>query len=153
MGEDLKLTENELEKFVAQFRTLSNRAEFKKAHQLALQLMKEYPAEPYFAYREAVMGAEGARARHSQAAKKLQKLTRRLKSSSPRLRHAIRNEYYWFSHQPYKQFRLGQESVRKGEPRAYILKAWALSSWPNNIFSPVAENLPSAGRSGQKSLG
>ena len=34
-------------------------------------------------------------------------------------RNSMRNEYYWFSRQPHKQYRLGLERVKAGEKSSY----------------------------------
>ena len=79
------------------------------------------------AYREAVYEAEEStgftpaqiKARHSKAARKLKALMPRLRAVPFFYRASIRNEYYWFSHQPYKQYLLGVEMVQKGRKRSY----------------------------------
>ena len=121
------LSQSEIEKFALKIRNLSNNAEYKKAHQLSKTLSEKYPNILLFAYHEAVLSAEDdtgctsaeIKARHKSAALKLKKLLKKLRSVSPNLRAGIRNEYYWFSHQPYKQYLLGREQVRRGIKRAY----------------------------------
>jgi hypothetical protein len=111
----------------ARIRKLSNSARYKEAHALAKKMLKKHPRVLLFAYLEAVYSAEDdinfspkqIRRRHKMAAQKLKPLLRRLRAGLPQLRFSLRNEYYWFSHQPYKQYRLGIEAVRKGNKRAY----------------------------------
>lgn len=108
---------------------LSNSGKFKEAHRLSLKLTKQYPDVILFQYLEAVYAAEDTRKlsqsqtnkKYSLAAKKLKKLLTRLKNVEPSLRKSIRNEYYWFSKQPYKQYLLGLESLNKGEKGYYSM--------------------------------
>lgn len=87
--------------------------------------MKKHPDIPLFAYYETVMSAEGnvnfskrqVKNRDAAAVKKLRKLLYRLRGMSETLRRSIRNEYYWFSAQPYKQYLLGIEVVKTGQIR------------------------------------
>lgn len=105
------LTDEKLEIYRLKLRELSNSAQYEKAHALSNSLMKKHPDIPLFAYYEAVMTAEDnfnfserqVKARNASAVKKLKKLLKRLRGMSETLRRSVRNEYYWFSAQPYKQ--------------------------------------------------
>ncbi len=102
-------------------------ANYDAAYALAKKYMKYYPDVLLFHYHAAVFTAEEEtgftekqiRLRQDSAAKQLRKLLRKLNGADPKLRAAIRNEYYWFSRQPYKQYLLGKEMVRKGIKKAY----------------------------------
>ncbi len=118
-------TPKQIERYRAKIRKLSNSARYEEAHQLARRMMELHPNMILFAYQEAVYGAEGEigyskaeiRSRHKRAAAKLKRLLRRMRSADELVKSAIRNEYYWFSHQPYKQYRLGCELVANGMKR------------------------------------
>lgn len=102
-----KLSEAEIEEYRIKLKNLSNRAQYKKAYVLAASLMKKYPKVMWFARYEAVMTAEGNERKYPLAAKKLRKLLMRTRGVEPILRRSLKNEYYWFSRQPYKQYKLG----------------------------------------------
>lgn len=110
---------------MSQLRALSNRSRYEECHKLALKLMKQYPREILFEHYEAVMTAEDdvnftpaqIKARYTLAAKKLRNLLRRSRAFPPHYLGSVRNEYYWFSNQPSKQYRLGTERVREGYKR------------------------------------
>lgn len=122
----ITISSEQIEKYKIQLRALSNSGKYKKAYDLSLKLMRQYPDILIFAYYEAVMTAEESRGisksdldrRYKLAAKKLKKLLLRIRAVDPKLRGGLRNEYYWFSRQPYKQYLLGVERVKNGEPRA-----------------------------------
>ena len=122
-----RLTREQVNQHIAQIKALNNRARFAQAHRLARQLKKRYPRVLDFAYIEAVMTAEDDinyskaenRRRYRAAANKLRDLLRRLRGAPLDLRHAIRNEYYWFSQQPLKQYRLGVERGRRSPRRGH----------------------------------
>jgi hypothetical protein len=117
----------EIESQIQTLRKLSNSARYDEAYALAKRLMEKYPSVLQFVHYEAVMTAEDdtgyspaeIRARYKLAAKKLRALLRRLNGAPLDFRAAVRNEYYWFSRQPMKQYRLGQEMVKKGRLRSY----------------------------------
>lgn len=121
------ISQQEIQGFRLKIRAFSNRGQYKKAHALALRLTIKYPDILQFAYWEAVFTAEESRgytavqiaARYRLAAKKLKKLLLRLKNVDPQLQKSIRNEYYWFSKQPRKQYQLGVEYVKRGDKYAY----------------------------------
>lgn len=120
------LTEKEIEKYRLQLKKLSGTARYLQAFKLAKELHKKYPEVLLFSYYEAVMIAEDdfnftpqqVKVRFALAAKKLKPLLRKRKGSAANLRHAIKNEFYWFSEQPYKQYLLGCKSVRKDLARS-----------------------------------
>ena len=113
---------NEIEKERLKIRKFANSGQYKKAYLLAKRLRSRYPSEFTFAYSEAVMFGDDEDGRtpseilkrHKIAAKMLRPWLRKLKGASPERRGAFRNEYYWFSHQPLKQYRLGVEEVKAG---------------------------------------
>lgn len=109
----------EVEKQILFLRKLSNQARYKDAHTLARRLMKKYPKEIIFAHIEAVMTAEGNPKKYPLAVVKLKKLLYRLRGKDPLFSAGVRNEYYWFSEQPYKQYLLGREGVARGIPRSH----------------------------------
>lgn len=106
---------------------ITNSGQYKKAYTLALKLMKKYPNVVQFAHWEAVFTAEDTSgmtqaqsdAKYKLAAKKLKKLFPKLRSVDANLRKSIRNEYYWFSKKPRKQYLLGVEYVNKGNMNSY----------------------------------
>ena len=121
------LSAADIETFNQKIRKLSNGARFEEAYALSLKLTKMHPDVPMFAYFEAVFSAEDEtgftpaqiKVRHASAARKLKKLLPKIRLFPPKVRPSLRNEYYWFSRQPYKQYRLGVEGVKKGEPRSH----------------------------------
>ncbi len=120
-------TEKEIQMNSVKIRTLANSGQFKKAYSMAFKLKSEHPGCLMYAYWEAVFTAEDtsgmspskAKAQYRKATNKLRKLLYRLAGSSPRLAASIRNEYYWFSCQPLKQYRLGVETVKAGDKGGY----------------------------------
>ncbi len=56
---------------------------------------------------------------HRKAAKILRKLVYRIRAFDSKLRSNVLNEYYWFSKQPRKQYRLGVKDVRSGNSTGY----------------------------------
>lgn len=116
------LSRSEIQKYIVQFRALSNAAKFSEVHKRAKSLAKKYPDVIEFAYYEAVYYAEDdvsyspaeVARRYRITSKMLLKLLRRLNGIDEHMRLRIRNEYYWFSKQPAKQYRLGIEAVALG---------------------------------------
>lgn len=101
-------------------RKLSNSAQYAKAYALAKTLMDKYPKVLIFAYYEAVMTAEDdinfspkqVKLRYNLATKKFKRLLLRTRGVDPKLRHSLKNEYYWFSKQPHKQYLLGVQAQK-----------------------------------------
>ncbi len=122
-----ELTQAETDEWIARLRRFSGRAEYDKAHALTKKLMKQYPEVFFFRYYEAVMSAEKVvgfteaqlNLRYKKAARKLKPLLFKLRGQPHRMRDRVRNEYYWFSKQHYKQFQLGIEIVGKGRLGSY----------------------------------
>lgn len=120
-----EITENEIELYRTELRKLSNSAQYAKAYRFAKSLVKKYPKILIFAYYEAVMIAEDdfnftpkqVEARFKNAAKKLKPLLKRTRGTPLILRHGLKNEYYWFSKQPYKQYQLGIKAQKIGPKR------------------------------------
>ncbi|RYZ70457.1 MAG: hypothetical protein EOP05_13260 [Proteobacteria bacterium] len=116
----------ELEKFRTKISNLSNSVRFDEARALCLAMAKRYEKNAEFLFMEAVYEAEDdtgftpkqVAARHARAAAKIKKLFPKIRSLEPRIRGKMRNEYYWFSHQPKKQYELGRELVAKGNVRS-----------------------------------
>lgn len=114
------ISDSEVEKYRLKLRSLSNTAQYAKAYKLASKLYQKYPHILIFARYEAVMTAEATvgftdqqiKQRYKSASNKLRKLLYRLKGVDPVLKKSIKNEYYWFSKQPYKQYLLGAKEVR-----------------------------------------
>lgn len=108
--------------FIEKAYKLSNSARYDEVYSMAKKHLALYPDSLLFAYYEAVFSAEQdagftpaqIKTRHQKAAAKLKKLLRRLRGAHLYFRASVRNEYYWFSHQPYKQYLLGKEMVAKG---------------------------------------
>jgi hypothetical protein len=121
------LDQDELAYWRKKFRDLSNSARYDEAYSLARKLLKKYPDNLFFAYMEAVMTAEDdigyspaqLKARYKSAAKKFRVLLLRTKSMDATLRRSVQNEYYWFSRQPMKQYRLGIKQVKRGDKYSY----------------------------------
>lgn len=121
----MTITEKEIEKYRIKLRKLSNSAQYAKAYQFAKSLTKKYPQVLLFAYYEAVMTAEDdvnftskqVQLRYQLAAKKLKFLLKRTRGVSLVLRKSLKNEYYWFSKQPYKQYLLGVKEEKLGAKR------------------------------------
>ena len=119
--------EAEIEANVQKIRRLSNRGRYREAYALTLRWTRRHPEVLRYAYLEAVFSAEDtsgdsparAKARRAAAAKKLRRILGRMRGQEWRLRLSVRNEYYWFSGQPYKQYRLGCELVAQGHRNAY----------------------------------
>ena len=123
----MTISKDEIERHKSQIRNYSNSGKYQRAYDLASRLHRQHPKILDFAYYEAVFTAEEFRGiskselnvRYRKAASKLRKLLRKLNGVEPRLKRSVRNEYYWFSRQPYKQYRLGIEFVNKGDLSAY----------------------------------
>lgn len=121
------LSPEKIQEYQTTFHELSNSAKYKQAHTLAKRLMKKHPDVFLFAYMEAVMSAEEfvgftqkeIDIRYKNAAAKLKKLLSRIRWVPEDMRRSLRNEYYWFSKQPRKQYLLGVEEVKKGNKKAY----------------------------------
>lgn len=121
------LSPEQIEEYRLKIRDFSNSGQYKKAYALAAKLTVKYPDVLVFAYWEAVYTAEDSRGltpgqiagRYKLAAKKLKKLIGKMRNADPNLQKSIRNEYYWFSKQPRKQYLLGVEYVKKGNKLAY----------------------------------
>lgn len=122
-----KITDAEISKIRDKIDSLSNTGKYKQVYILAKSLCKKYPDVLLFQYYEAVFIAEDTRglttaqinANYKKAAKKLRKLTQKLKGANPNFIAVVRNEYYWFSKQHYKQYLLGVERVKKGNKSGY----------------------------------
>lgn len=122
------ISEKEILKYRKQLGALSNLGKYKQAHVLAKSLVKKHPDILYFQYIEAVMTAEQSAGyskkqiekRYQLASAKLKKLIPKTRSHKNKKMHSsIMNEYYWFSKQPLKQYRLGVLRVNNGEKSAY----------------------------------
>ena len=124
---NVQISEKNIEDFRLKIRSYSNSAQYNKAYLLAKQYSDKFPHVFYFAYCEAVFMAEETRGlsqkqidqNFKKAASKLRKLLQKMKGVSARLRRSAKNEYYWFSKQPYKQYRLGLDDVKRGDRSAY----------------------------------
>lgn len=98
-------------------------AQYRKAFKHADLTWKKYPTNRFAQYHYAVTLGDceewaplsEQEKNVKKAAKILRALLRRCNGAPARLIAASRNEYYWFSRQPRKQYRLGREQVRKGK--------------------------------------
>ena len=116
------ITQAQIDAFRAKTADLCNRGEFKAVYELSRANARKHPQVLLFAFMEAVFLAEDtsglprreADRLYRMAAGKLRKLLPRLRSESAETRRRLRNEYYWFSKQPYKQYRLGVEMGKVG---------------------------------------
>lgn len=114
------------EKNVAEIYRLSNGGQYTRAYLLARACKRKFPGHIHFEYAALVMYGDDesgrskaeVKRRHHFAAKGLKKLFPKLKGVPLRFQASVRNEYYWFSHQPLKQYQLGKQMVRRGLPRA-----------------------------------
>lgn len=148
-----------IENYYQNLRSLSNRAQYDKAYALASKLSKQYPHVVEFEYVKAVMTAEDEtgytpaeiKKRHKRTVAMLKPLLKKLRSVKAELRAKIRNEYYWFSEEPYKQYLLGKEEVARGVKRAYysqgvgaiqLAKKYGLQGRPALCFkwAKISEN-------------
>lgn len=129
MQQKLKISPTQILKYRKTISQLSNSGKFKQAYDLSLKLTKQYPEVIMFQYLEAVFTAEDTRhfskseteKKYSLAAKKLKVLLTKLRNVDASLRKSIRNEYYWFSQQPYKQYLLGVECNKNGQNGYYSI--------------------------------
>ncbi len=89
--------------------------------------LKKFPDSVRLKYNVAVMESEDSE-KYGQkkmlrmqraTAKTLRKLLYSASGMTLNLRASMRNEYYWFSRQPRKQYALGVELVKKGRKRSY----------------------------------
>src|SRR3989338_5074610 len=102
--------DKEIEVLVQKLRKLSNSDRCHEAYLLAKKMRKKFPNSLRLLYHEAVMYGDDETARtpkatakhHRKAMQMLKPLMRRLRNKqiTARARQSIRNEYYWFSHQP-----------------------------------------------------
>lgn len=104
------------------------KARYKKAFELALDTYKKYPLNRFALFQYAALlgdNKEGIseaqhRRNHKTSARLLKGLLRRTSGLDPRHIKTFRNEYYWFSKQPYRQYRLGIEYAKKlGKKQLY----------------------------------
>lgn len=117
----------DIAKFRKQIHSLSNAARFDEARELAQRELRKHPDHVELKFNEIVFKYEQhegftpaqIRRRHAQAARELRKLLLRARALDYANRGRLRNEYYWFSHQPLKQFKLGVEQVKNGYIRAW----------------------------------
>src|SRR3989338_5274048 len=99
-----------IEAIVQKLRKLSNSDRCHEAYLLAKKMRKKFPNSLRLLYHEAVMYGDDETARtpkttakhHRKAMQMLKPLLRQLRNKqiTARARQSIRNEYYWFSHQP-----------------------------------------------------
>jgi len=120
-------TDEESVHFIRTVRKLINQGNCKTAYKMAVDYKRKYPQSILYAYYEAVLTAEETsgytpqqiKVRQRQAALKLKKILHRLRGIHPWFVASVRNEYYWFSRQPRKQYQLGVEMVAKGRRGSY----------------------------------
>lgn len=115
------------EKYFTRLRQLSNEGRYRECRAYIKKLLRSYPGDFRLLYADAVFHSEqtigySQRAldrRYRETAARLRKLLPRVPLEMEILRNSIRNEYYWFSKQPRKQYLLGLELVRKGWKRSH----------------------------------
>lgn len=101
------------------------RAQYKKAFHLAASLRRDYPKNRFAIFEYAVTLGDCSEWASEKQAKKnaiiaasiLKSLLKRTSGIDPRWVRVWRNEYYWFSKQPLKQYLLGSNKVKAGDPR------------------------------------
>lgn len=106
---------------------LMNRADFKAARKLMEKAVKKFPDSIDILYNLATAtGDDLENTSPNQIQKNYKKAASILKNLIPRIRNrsiefqiSVRNEYFWFSAQPRKQYHLGIEMVSRGWPKAY----------------------------------
>ncbi len=112
------------------------RAQYRKAFLVAKDAIQKYPNNRFAMYKYAVMlGDSGEWASKAQqeknrikAAKLFRKLLRRTRGIGDRFTTAMKNEYFWFSKQPLKQYRLGEEYLPiLGKSSCYSMGVGAVS--------------------------
>lgn len=121
MNSARKLKKKELDRHYKIIGDLSNQARYRETYQYIVKLLRDYPNEVVLQYLEAVFYSEQSVGRSQKendrryrvTAKKLHKLLKKRKGLTPRQIYSFKNEYYWFSKQPYKQYRLGVTHVGK----------------------------------------
>ncbi len=114
-----------LDHYYKKLRSLANSGQYKKGYELAKRLRKQYPDDATLIYNEAGLYGDDEdgrtpaeiKVRHKKAAVMYKPWLRKLRRLSPAFRSAFLNEYYWFSHQPYKQYRLGVADVKNKKNR------------------------------------
>jgi len=136
MKNTLTIPQNILDQ-IKESKELVKKAKYREALKIIERLHKKYPKNAYVTFRYAVQYGDqivsgfDKKATHYKrgAAKLLKPLLKRMKEIPFEERIALRNEYYWFSSQPKKQFLLGK-SVVKSDPRGnYSLGvgAWCIA--------------------------
>lgn len=99
------------------------KAQYKKMFDISLETITKFPKNRFAQYDYAVaLGDSEEWATPSQYRKNERKaaalfklLLKKTRGVDPRSVRGWRNEYYWFSKQPLKQFRLGLTEVKKGD--------------------------------------
>lgn len=122
-----KISEDKILYYRKKISDLSNHARYKEVQSMSKKLYKKYPYVLHFQYLEAVFTAEETEGiseqelkfRYQKASEKLKKVLLKLKNQDLVFRLKVRNEYYWFSKQPLKQYKLGIEGVKKGVKMSY----------------------------------
>jgi len=111
-------------------------AQYKRAFELAKKLKAKFPDNRFAQYHYAVALGDCGEWATSKTAEKnskiaallLRDLLRRSSGIDSHWRRSWRNEYYWFSKQHFKQWKLGRELVRAGQPKArYSMGVGAVS--------------------------
>lgn len=103
------------------------RAQYKKAFLLAEKTLEKHPSNRFAIYKFAVALGDSesfvSKPQHlknqKSAAKILKKVLRKTRGVDPRWVKVWRNEYYWFSKQPYRQYRLGIDHVKSQGKGSY----------------------------------
>jgi hypothetical protein len=111
---------------------LVRRARYEDALREAKRRRRAQPGNPYAIYHYAVLlgdcqdglGSAAVERNRRAAVRLLRPLMRRLSAFAPSHRPSVRNEYYWFSRQRLKQYRLGLEAVRRRDYSQGVGAAW-----------------------------
>ena len=106
---------------------LMYQAEYKRALQISKKLYRKYPKNAYATFLYAVHLGDSvvsgfdlkAEKVKMMAAKMLKPLLKRLREIPIEKRMTLRNEFYWFSNQAKKQYRLGLQEIQRGQKIGY----------------------------------
>lgn len=110
----------ELVEIQLKVRAFIYKAKYKEAYKYLMDAKKKYPGSYYIASKLATLNAEESyllsekerNKAFKEAAKKLRVLLYSTNGATQALKGRNMNEYYWFSQQHYKQYRLGVKEVK-----------------------------------------
>jgi hypothetical protein len=124
-------------------RRLANCSKYGEAYRLAKKLQKKNPDGVRLQYIAAVMYGDDEigrtkkeiAKRHKKSAAILKVLIKSLKKFPAELQPTVLNEYYWFSHQPYKQYRHGIKFVNRGHRRSFYSQGVGATQLAKKYFA------------------